>query len=127
MVALVMVFAVSLLLHFDPSVDTSVVLLPVVVLTTLIDRFYGVADASGISVALKRLMWTVFAAAFSLAVLLRQDWGHWLLRYPEMHLFTMALILLLSQYKNRKLSQVRGFEWIAEPPATSDKSPKNED
>ncbi len=127
MVAASMAFVVSLLLYFDPSVDTSVVLLPVVVLTTLIDRFYSVADDPGFHHAVKRLGWTIVAAAFSLLILLQRQWGHWLLNYPELHFVTVGVILLTSQYRWRKLSQVRGFEWISEPTGRVRRSGKNQE
>ena len=115
-VATIMVFAVSTLIFFNPAVDTAIVLLPIVILTTLVDSFYSTADEKGLAVAMQRLAWTVFAAAASLLVLIQIQWGHWLLNYPEFHFFTIAVIILLGTYHKKRLSDFKVFTWIREKP-----------
>jgi hypothetical protein len=117
LVAFFMTLVVSMLNHFDPAVDSTVVLLPTVILTTLIDRIYTVADDSGVRVALQRLGWTIVAAVAALAVLLQDHWGEWLLTYPELHAVTIAAILLLSRYRGSCLADSRWFGWLREPAA----------
>jgi hypothetical protein len=115
LVSLVMALVVSLLIHLDPAVDSTVVLLPIVILTMLVDRFYAVADESGLRVALIRLVWTVVAAVLSLAVLLQAHWGEWLLAFPEVHAITVAVIILLGRYRGRRLAELRWLNWLREP------------
>ena len=118
MVATIMVFAVSTLIFFNPAIDTAIVLLPIVILTTLVDSFYSTADEKGLVIAMQRLAWTVCAAAVSLLVLIQSPWGHWLLNYPEFHLFTIAVIILLGTYHKKRLSDFKAFTWIREKPGS---------
>jgi hypothetical protein len=115
LVASVMALVVSLLIQFDPSVDSAVVLLPIVILTTLVDRIYAIADENGPRVALFRLGWTIIAALASLLILLQRHWGEWLLVYPEMHAITLVAILLLGRYRGRRLLSLPGLKWLREP------------
>ena len=114
MVAAIMVFAVSALLFFDSNIDAQVVLLPIVVLTTLVDRFYSVADEADIMTAVKRLLWTLAVAVISMLILLQGILGQWLLQYPETHLVTVALIILSGAYRGKRLAELPSFRWIAE-------------
>jgi hypothetical protein len=123
LVASVMALVVSLLIQYDPSVDSAVVLLPIVILTTLVDRIYAIADENGPRVALFRLGWTIVAALASLLILLQKHWGEWLLAYPEIHAITVAVIILLGRYRGRRLISLYGLGWLCEPakPSTGKK------
>lgn len=118
LVALSMSLVLSGFMYFDPTMDGIVVLLPVVVLTMLIDRIYTVADQNGMRTAMVRLFWTVVSALISLLVLLQADWGIWLVAYPELHAVTLAVIILIGQYKGPKLSSVNALSWLHEPEST---------
>lgn len=115
LVATIMAFVVSLLTHYNPAVDSAVVLLPIVILTMLVDRIYTIADERGPVIALIRLGWTVLAALLSLAILLQSSWGEWLLAYPEAHALTITAIILLGQYKGKRLNSLSGLGWMKEP------------
>lgn len=115
LVAMIMTLVVSLLIYFNPTLDSAVVLLPTVILTMLVDRIYTVADETGLRIALFRLGWTMLAALFSLVILLQSEWGAWLLAYPEMHAITVALIILLGRYQGQRLSDLYGLNWLREP------------
>lgn len=117
LVAIAMALTVSLLVHFDPLLDSAVVLLPIVILTTLVDRIYAVADDYGPRVALLRLGWTIAAALISLGILLQAHWGETLLAFPESHAVTIAAIILLGRYRGRHLADLRWLAWLKEPPA----------
>ena len=115
LVSVSMAIVMSALIYFDPSVDSVVVLLPVVVLTMLVDSIYRVADQRGIRTAMIRLFWTVIAAIISLFVLLQADWSIWLVSYPEIHAITLAVIILIGLYQGPKLSSVPVLSWLHEP------------
>ncbi len=115
LVAMLMTLVVSLLTYFDPSLDSAVVLLPIVILTTLIDRIYTVADENGLHIALLRLAWAIVAALVSLVILLQSQWGEWLLAYPEVHAVTITVIILLGRYRGKRLTDLRWLEWLREP------------
>ncbi|KPJ95124.1 MAG: hypothetical protein AMJ55_04675 [Gammaproteobacteria bacterium SG8_15] len=115
LVALSMVFGVSLMDFYNLNPSPSVVLLPTIVLTSLIDRVYTVTEEDGIKVTIRRLIWTTIVALICFW-LFNQDWPKQLIiLHPEIHLYTLALILLMSMYKGKKLADVPDFHWLGEP------------
>jgi transglutaminase-like putative cysteine protease len=116
LVAVSMAVVVSGIKYFDPRIESSVVLLPTVILTMLVDRIYTVYDESGIRITLVRLLWTVVSALASLVVLLQTHWGVWLVSYPEVHAITLAAIILVGLYNGPKLKDLPGLHWLREPP-----------
>ena len=116
LVALSMAVVVSGIKYFDPRIESSVVLLPTVILTMLVDRIYTVYDESGIRITLVRLFWTIVSAAVSLVILIQSHWGIWLVSYPEVHAITIAAIVLVGLYNGPKLMNLPGFAWLQEPP-----------
>ena len=118
LVAMSMSIVVSGISYFDPDVDSTVTLLPLVILTMLVDRIYTVYDERGLRTAVVRLAWTFIAAILSLLVLLQTHWGTWLVSYPEMHAITLAIVILIGLYHGPKLSDIPGFSWLKEPSRT---------
>ena len=115
LVAISMVLAVSGFMYFDPGMDGLVVLLPVVVLTMLVDRIYSIADQRGMRTAMIRLLWTSVSAFISLLILLQADWSFWLVAYPELHAITLASIIVIGLYRGPKLSDLSAISWLHEP------------
>ncbi len=118
LVAMSMSIVVSGISYYDPGVDNTVTLLPLVILTMLVDRIYTVYDERGIHTAIVRLAWTVIAAMISLSVLLQTHWGTWLVAYPEMHAITLAIVILIGLYHGTKLSELPSLAWLKEPSRT---------
>ena len=71
LVAMSMSIVVSGMNYFNPEVDNTVTLLPMVILTMLVDRIYTVYDERGLKTATIRLAWTIIAALVALLVLLQ--------------------------------------------------------
>jgi len=115
LVAMSMTIVVSGISYFDPDADNTVTLLPLIVLTMLVDRIYTVYDERGLHSAIVRLIWTVVAATVSLFVLLQEHWGTWLVSYPEIHAITLAVIIMTGLYKGPKLKDLPSFRWLQEP------------
>jgi len=115
LVALSMSLVVSGFSYFDPALDSSVVLLPAVILTMMVDRIYTVYDERGARIALQRLLWTIMTSFIALLVLLQTHWGAWLVSYPEMHAATLAAIILIGLYDGPRLKDLPYFHWIREP------------
>jgi transglutaminase-like putative cysteine protease len=118
LVAMSMSIVVSGINYYDPGVDNTVTLLPLVILTMLVDRIYTVYDERGLRTAIVRLAWTVIAAIISLSVLLQTHWGTWLVSYPEMHAITLAIVIFIGLYHGPKLSALPSFAWLKEPSRT---------
>ncbi len=115
LVSLFMAIVISGFIYIDPGMDSIVVLLPVVVLTMLVDRIYTVADESGMHAAMIRLFWTLVSAAISIAILVQTHWGAWLVTYPEIHAITLATVILIGLYKGPKLRDLAALGWLHEP------------
>lgn len=113
MVALSMSLAVSIMAYFGLLSDPGVVLLPIVILTALVDRIYTVVDEDGLHAAVMRLAWTAFVALGCFFILTWEALGELLVHYPELHLTTIALIIILSHYAGPKLAHVPGLKWLA--------------
>jgi transglutaminase-like putative cysteine protease len=124
-VAMSMVFGISLMDYFNYNPDAAVVLLPIVIVTTLIDRFYSALDEHGITIAMRRLGWTAVIGMLCYLVLRLEGVGYWILSYPEVHFITLAAILSLTLYKYRPLSKLKHFTWIAEPKRAKDIAQKD--
>ncbi len=115
MVALSMSLAVSIMAYFGLLADPHVVLLPIVILTAVVDRIYTVVDEDGLRAALLRLAWTAVVALGCFFILTWEALGELLVHYPELHLTTIGLIIILSHYTGPKLSHVPGLKWLAPP------------
>jgi len=127
LVAISMIFSVSLLMYFGLAIDGSIVLLPIIILTFMIDQIYTLADSSGARIALLRLAWTFVVSAIVAYILQMDLLGLWLLSYPEAHLITAALVIIISLYKGKKWLRIIGLNWMLEPKKTDSKSSKKED
>jgi hypothetical protein len=110
-----MSFVVSGINYFDPATDSTVTLLPMLILTMLVDRIYSVYDERGLYSAVVRLFWTVMTVVVSMLVLLQAHWGNWLVSYPETHAITLALIIMIGLYNGPRLKDFAAFRWLREP------------
>lgn len=115
LVAMSMSIVVSGINYFDPGVENAVTLLPLVILTMLVDRIYTVYDERGLHTAIVRLAWTVIAAIAALFVLLQAHWGAWLVVYPEAHAITLAIVIMVGLYNGPRLKNLASFKWLQEP------------
>ena len=110
-----MSFVVSGINYFDPTADNTVTLLPMVILTMLVDRIYTVYDSRGLHSAVARLFWTVATARVAMLVLLQAHWGTWLVSYPEAHAMTLAIIIMIGLYDGPRFKDFAAFRWLQEP------------
>jgi hypothetical protein len=105
----------------DMSIGGQLVLLPVVIMASLVDRFYTMLDEKGLHVALVRLGWTLLLAIACIPIVQFEALGHFMVRFPELHLLSLAAILMVGLYRGKRLSALRAFAWMdwpKSPPAT---------
>lgn len=117
LVALAMALAISLMAYFDLLTGPQVVLLPIVILTSLVDRIYTVVDEQGLHAALVRLLWTGITAVGCFFILTSSELGEWLVKYPEAHLVTIALVVAFAAYRGPKLARFPTLRWLGTLPA----------
>ncbi|MEX0613608.1 MAG: 7TM domain-containing protein, partial [Pirellulales bacterium] len=87
MVILCVVFGVSTLHYLFPTITADAVLLPMVILTMLIERFHVTVEEDGLVYASQLTIGTVVVAVLCFLVLGWDEVGDWVLTFPEVHFF----------------------------------------
>ena len=118
LIAVILTMSVSVLNYYDIDQGGKIILLPIIILTSLVDRFYRTIDDKGMTIALNRMAWTIFIALLCLPVIQFQTLGNLLIEFPEAHFITLALFLWLSVYKGAKLIELPLLKVFAEPKST---------
>jgi hypothetical protein len=114
-VILCVVFCVSLFDYLQATPSAQSVLLPMVILTILIERFHVTVEEDGLVYALQLAVGTVVVAVLCFLVLMRHEVGKWVLTYPEVHFFTIAAFILLGRYAGYRLTELWRFRDLVEP------------
>jgi len=115
LIAVILTTSVSVLSYFNIDPGGKVILLPIIILTSLVDRFYNTIEDNGLKIAVIRMAWTILIALLCLPIIQFETLGHFILRYPEIHLNTLALFLLISLYKGKHLIKLPIIKLLAEP------------
>jgi hypothetical protein len=115
LVILCVVFGVSTLHYLFPTISADAVLLPMVILTILIERFHVTVEEDGLMYALQLTVGTVIVALLCFLVLGWDEVGDWVLTYPEVHFFTIAAFILLGRYAGYRLTELWRFRDLVEP------------
>jgi hypothetical protein len=109
LVVLCIIFCVSLLDMLRLTPGAQAVLLPMVILTMTIERFYLTSEEDGTGFAIQLLGGTVVVALCCYAVLRWGAVGRFLFAYPEAHLITIAVLILMGRYTGYRLSELLRF------------------
>jgi len=115
LVVLCMAFGVSLWDYFDLGPIAQAVLLPMVILTMTVERFFVTQEEDGLAFSLRLLLSTLLVAFCCYMVLCWKAVGHMILAYPEIHLFTIAALILLGRYSGYRLTELWRFRDLAQP------------
>lgn len=129
-IILCVVFAVSLLDFWSPGQTTQSVLIPLVILTILIERFYVTSEEDSTGFAVQLVLGTVVVAAFCYLLLRWDDVGQLVLAYPEIHFLTIAAFILIGRYSGYRLTELWRFRDLVEetkdePPTPTTPKPAN--
>lgn len=108
------VFAVSLLDYFRLTPGVNAVLLPMVILTMIVERFYVTTQEDGMYVAVQRLAGTAVVGFFCYLVLCWDTVAHLLFVYPEAHFFTVAVAIMIGRYTGYQLLEPWRFRDAAD-------------
>ena len=118
MVILCVVFVVSALYHILPEIRGDAVLLPMVILTMLIERFHVTMEEDGLMFTLQLAVGTIVVAALCYAVLNWESVGQFVLTYPESHFFTIAAFIVLGRYAGYRMTELWRFRDLVDSPET---------
>lgn len=113
LVVLCMIMAVSIMDYFRLTPSASAVLLPMVILTMMIERFNITCEEEGYLQALKILTGTLMVVICCFPILRVEEVSRLVLTFPEVHLFTAALLLLIGRYSGYRLSELWRFRDFA--------------
>jgi len=116
MVVMLMVLSISVMNDFNLAPGGQTVLLPMVILTNLVERFYVTSEEDSIFQAVRLLMTSVLLA---LAIYLLLSWpalGDLLFHNPELHFFTVAALVLMGRYTGYRLTELVRFRDLVHPP-----------
>ena len=109
------VFAISLLDYYRWTPGAQAVLLPMVILTMTIERFFLTTEEDGSFFALQLMAGTVFMAFCCYLVLRWQRVGNLLLTFPELHFATIAVLILIGRYTGYRLTELWRFSDLTQP------------
>lgn len=110
LIILCVVFGVSIIDYMSsPQGGVRAVLLPLVILTILIERFFVTAEEDGMTFAIQLVVGTFVVAAFCYLILNWERVGEILLIYPELHFFTIAAFIWIGRYSGYRLVELWRF------------------
>lgn len=113
-VILCVVFGISVLHYLMPAISAEVVLLPMIILTMLIERFHVGAEEDGLAHTIKLAGGTLLVAILCYLILGSERVGDWVLTYPEAHFFTIAAFVALGRYAGYRLTELWRFRDLVE-------------
>src|SRR4029079_2639074 len=108
-VILCFVFGVSALHYLLPAVSAEVVLLPMIILTTLIERFHVTAEEDGLAYTVQLALGTLLVSVLCYLVLMWERVGQTVLTYPEIHFLTIAVFIMMGRYAGYRLTELWRF------------------
>lgn len=110
LIILCVVFCISLIDYMSsPEGGVRAVLLPLVILTILIERFFVTAEEDGTAFAIQLVVGTLVVATFCYLILRLSRVGEILLVYPELHFFTIAAFIWIGRYSGYRLVELWRF------------------
>jgi len=115
-VVMSMLLAVSAIDYFDWTQSSDAVLLPMVILTGTVERFYLTSEEDSSLFALELLGGTSLVAVFCYLILRWDRVGQFLLHFPEAHFFTVAVLVMLGRYSGYRLTELWRFRDLAGRP-----------
>jgi transglutaminase-like putative cysteine protease len=115
LVVMLMVLSIAVMNYYHHTPNGKTVLLPMVILTNLVERFYVTTEEDSIFQAVRLLFASVLMA---LAIYLLLSWptlGNLLFYYPELHFFTVAALVLIGRYTGYRLTELVRFRDLIQP------------
>jgi hypothetical protein len=101
-------------------IDPAGAMMPLVVLTMIVERFYVSLEENGLGASLRLLTGTLVVAAGCWALLAWPVLGRLALRFPEAELIVVAALLAVGRYAGYRLTELWRFRELAqgrqEPP-----------
>ena len=104
--------------YYRGGLRSQAILLPMVILTMLVERFYVTTQEDGAREALQHLAGTALVGFCCYVVLCWETVAKLLLAYPESHCFSVALMVLIGRYTGYQLWEPWRFRDLVDPERT---------
>jgi hypothetical protein len=108
-VVLLLAVAISLFHSYGLAPTARHVLLPVAVMTMMIERFFVIMEKEGNRTALMVLVNSMAVAVCCFMIFAYTQSGLILLRYPELELLIIVILLFIGRYTGRTLFEALGL------------------
>ena len=115
LVVLVLAMAVSSLDYLRMTPSARAVLLPMVILTVMIERFHVSAEEDSAWFALKLLTGTLLVALCCFVLFQWHALAHLVLTFPEAQLIVAAVLILIGRYTGYRLTELTRFRDVVFP------------
>ena len=109
-VVLALTVAISLSHSYGLAPTARHVLLPIAVMTVMIERFFAIMEKNGNRRALIVLANSIAVAVCCFMIFVYTQTGHILLRFPELELLIMAALILVGRYSGRSVLAALGAQ-----------------
>ena len=117
LVVMLMVLGIAVMNYFDLAPGGRTVLLPMVILTNLVERFYVTTEEDSIFEAIRLLAGSALMALVIYLLLRWPSLGSLLFNYPELHFFTVVVLILIGRYTGYRLTDLIRYRDLAGPTA----------
>ena len=115
LVVLTLTLVISAMDYLGLTPSAHAVLLPLVIVTMMIERFHVSAEESGVPASLRLLLGTVFVAACCFVALRCEVVGAVVLSFPESLCLVAAALILIGRYSGYRLVELWRFRDLAQP------------
>ncbi len=114
-IVLFVVAGVSTMEYLSPNSSSNAVLLPMVILTILIERCYVTIEEDGPIFAMQLVIGTFLVSTLCYLLLRWDEVGQAILIYPEMHLLTIAAFIAIGRYTGYRVVEMFRFRDVVSP------------
>lgn len=118
-----LVLGISAVEFYSTAPNPQAVILPLVILTGLVEQIYITGEEDSLGYVVKLSAGTTLVALCCYAVLSHVALGRLVLRYPELHLFTMAALIMIGRYAGYRLTELWRFHDLIRRPAVASSAP----
>ena len=108
-VVIYLILAISLCEYLGLAPSAQSILLPVVIMTIMIERFFIILEEDGFKITIKVLFNTLIVALSCYLVLSIDFLGNLLLSYPEIELIIISILLIIGRYSGYRLNELFRF------------------
>lgn len=115
LVVMLMVLGIAVMNHWKLAPGGETVLLPMVILTNLVERFYVTSEEDNLLLAVRLMITTLLMALAIYSLLNWRTLGNVLFDYPELHFFTVAILIAMGRYTGYRLTELVRFRDLVQP------------